>query len=103
MKRSLEYINGCATIISAHGFIVSSVLIFFCRNKIVHSYTVTFTERKDGMTEANCGNIIVVDIGIPDQVFRFAGPGDLIYYKMPTFLRKCDASLYPIPITFSTR
>ena len=45
---------------------------------VAPSYTVTFTERKDGMTEANCGKIIVVDIGIPDQVFRFAGPGDLI-------------------------
>ena len=50
---------------------------------IAPTYTVTFTERKDEMTEANCGKIIVADIGIPDQVFRFAGPGDLIYYKMP--------------------
>ncbi|EQD56942.1 sugar kinase, partial [mine drainage metagenome] len=50
---------------------------------IVPQYTVTFSEKKDGMDERNSGKIVVVDIGIPEQVFRFAGPGDLIYYPLP--------------------
>ncbi|OWP57479.1 MAG: hypothetical protein B2I17_00615 [Thermoplasmatales archaeon B_DKE] len=50
---------------------------------VVPQYTVTFSQKKDGMDERNSGKIVVADIGIPEQVFRFAGPGDMIYYPLP--------------------
>ncbi|WP_010916383.1 bifunctional ADP-dependent NAD(P)H-hydrate dehydratase/NAD(P)H-hydrate epimerase [Thermoplasma volcanium] len=45
--------------------------------------TVTFTSLKYGMNKENSGEIIVADIGIPDDVRKYAGPGDLIYYPRP--------------------
>ncbi|MEM0155747.1 MAG: NAD(P)H-hydrate dehydratase [Thermoplasmataceae archaeon] len=47
------------------------------------TYTVTFSQPKDGMNSKNSGKIEVADIGIPADVFRYAGPGDLIYYIFP--------------------
>ena len=45
--------------------------------------TVTFHDLKDGMTQANSGKIIVVDIGIPPEAGRI-GPGDLqVLYPRP--------------------
>ncbi len=45
--------------------------------------TVTFTGKKDGMDSSNSGEIIVADIGIPEDVQKYAGPGDLVYYPKP--------------------
>lgn len=45
--------------------------------------TVTFTDIKEGMTQQNSGNIVVRDIGIPDKVFKYNGPGDFAYYRIP--------------------
>ncbi|KAA8922152.1 MAG: NAD(P)H-hydrate dehydratase [Thermoplasma sp.] len=45
--------------------------------------TVTFTMTKYGMDTGNSGRIIVADIGIPDDVRKYAGPGDLLYYPKP--------------------
>ncbi|WP_048162164.1 bifunctional ADP-dependent NAD(P)H-hydrate dehydratase/NAD(P)H-hydrate epimerase [Thermoplasma acidophilum] len=45
--------------------------------------TVTFTMEKYGMNQDNSGKIIVADIGIPPDVRKYAGPGDLLYYPKP--------------------
>ncbi len=42
--------------------------------------TVTFTDIKEGMTEENSGQIVVADIGIPEKVFTYNGPGEFVYY-----------------------
>jgi len=47
------------------------------------SITVTFTDVKIGMNTENSGRIVIADIGIPEKVFKYAGPGDFIYYKLP--------------------
>lgn len=42
---------------------------------------ITFHEMKDGMNKKTCGDIIVVDIGIPTDASVYIGPGDLsVYY-----------------------
>ena len=43
--------------------------------------TVTFTDLKEGMTVENSGKIYVTDIGIPQKVFDYCGPGDFVYYR----------------------
>lgn len=45
--------------------------------------TITFHDEKAGMNKDNCGEIIVVDIGIPVEAEKFVGPGDFIYYPKP--------------------
>lgn len=45
--------------------------------------TVTFHDRKSGMDEINSGEIVVVDVGIPQDAERFVGPGDLVYFPIP--------------------
>lgn len=42
--------------------------------------TVTFHAAKDGMTSDNSGDIIVHDIGIPQEAIRQVGPGDMAWY-----------------------
>jgi NAD(P)H-hydrate epimerase len=42
--------------------------------------TVTFHDVKEGMTEGNSGEIVIVDIGIPKEAERFLGPGELVFY-----------------------
>ncbi|MFQ5909399.1 MAG: NAD(P)H-hydrate dehydratase [Thermoplasmata archaeon] len=46
--------------------------------------TVTFHDTKTGMNEENSGRIKKVDIGIPDEAQKFTGPGELVYYPLPT-------------------
>jgi NAD(P)H-hydrate epimerase len=48
------------------------------------SLTVTFHDRKTGMDEAGCGEIVVADVGIPADAERFVGPGDLVHYPVPS-------------------
>lgn len=45
--------------------------------------TVTFHDVKEGMTEDNCGKIIVSDIGIPDEAASIVGRGDMLRYPVP--------------------
>lgn len=45
--------------------------------------TITFTDIKKGMDKENSGEILICDIGIPEEVSRYAGPGDLVYYIEP--------------------
>ena len=42
-------------------------------------FTITFTDKKTGMSQSNSGKIIVVDIGVPVSVKTSAGIGDLVY------------------------
>ncbi len=46
--------------------------------------TVTFHDTKCGMTQENCGEIITADIGIPDEAIRYVGPGEFLYYTLPS-------------------
>jgi len=46
--------------------------------------TVTFHDKKSGMTDQNSGTITIVDIGIPQEALTFVGPGELtVYYPRP--------------------
>ncbi len=45
--------------------------------------TVTFTDVKEGMTRKNSGKIMVRDIGIPEKVFNYNGPGNFVYLPIP--------------------
>ncbi|MFW6305003.1 MAG: NAD(P)H-hydrate epimerase, partial [Candidatus Saliniplasma sp.] len=45
--------------------------------------TVTFHDVKEGMEEENCGEIVIKDIGIPEEAESFTGPGELQLYPTP--------------------
>ncbi len=45
------------------------------------SMTVTMQFIKEGMTERNCGTIVVADVGFPKDVIESVGPGEFITYK----------------------
>lgn len=46
--------------------------------------TVTFHDAKYGMTDKNCGEIIIADIQIPEEAIRYVGPGEFVYYNTPS-------------------
>jgi NAD(P)H-hydrate epimerase len=46
--------------------------------------TVTFHDVKVGMNEDNSGEIVIKDIGIPEDAVRFTGPGEFVYYPKPS-------------------
>lgn len=53
-------------------------------NSVKPDYTVTFHDMKEGMNKGNCGNIKVVDIGIPKKAYDYIGPGELsAFYPIP--------------------
>ena len=45
--------------------------------------TVTFHDAKEGMSEANSGEIVIKDIGIPAEAALYTGPGEFVYYPIP--------------------
>jgi len=45
--------------------------------------TITLHDIKEGMNGSNSGKIEVVDIGVPKDAERFAGPGEYVYYPIP--------------------
>jgi len=45
--------------------------------------TVTFHDSKEGMNEANSGEIVIKDIGIPPEAATYVGPGEFVYYPLP--------------------
>jgi len=49
----------------------------------VPDITVTFHDVKGGMTKENCGDIVIADIGIPENASRLVGPGDMLRYPIP--------------------
>ncbi|MFP3872413.1 MAG: NAD(P)H-hydrate dehydratase [Candidatus Natronoplasma sp.] len=42
--------------------------------------TVTFHDKKEGMSEENSGEIIVKDIGVPKKALENTGPGEMLLY-----------------------
>lgn len=46
--------------------------------------TVTFHALKEGMDKDNCGEILVRDIGLPVEAERYVGPGDMLFYPVPS-------------------
>lgn len=44
--------------------------------------TVTFHDVKEGMTEKDCGSILVADIGIPKDSVDSTGPGEFLLYPL---------------------
>jgi NAD(P)H-hydrate epimerase len=53
------------------------------KNPAHPNLTVTFHDVKVGMSKENSGDIVVVDIGIPQDAERFLGPGEFVYYPKP--------------------
>lgn len=47
-------------------------------------HTITFHDTKTGMDGSNCGEIVIADIGIPDDASNILGPGDMIRYPRPS-------------------
>jgi hydroxyethylthiazole kinase-like uncharacterized protein yjeF len=45
--------------------------------------TVTFHDVKEGMDAANSGEIVIKDIGIPEEAETYVGPGEFAYYPIP--------------------
>lgn len=45
--------------------------------------TITFHDVKTGMDESQCGEIVVADIGIPEEASSVVGPGDMLRYPIP--------------------
>jgi NAD(P)H-hydrate epimerase len=57
---------------------------FGSKKAVLPQITVTFHDLKDGMDEERCGEIIVVDIGIPEKAKTHVGQGDLdVYFPRP--------------------
>jgi hydroxyethylthiazole kinase-like uncharacterized protein yjeF len=51
---------------------------------IVPGHTLTFHDRKEGMSEQNSGKITILDIGIPQEALTYVGPGELsVFYPRP--------------------
>ena len=48
------------------------------------NHTITFHDVKTGMTTENCGDIKIVEIGIPKKAVEYVGPGELlVFYPIP--------------------
>ncbi|MGN0099223.1 MAG: NAD(P)H-hydrate dehydratase [Candidatus Methanomethylophilaceae archaeon] len=47
------------------------------------THTITFHDIKNGMDPSNCGEIIIADIGIPEEASTIIGPGDMMRYPLP--------------------
>jgi NAD(P)H-hydrate epimerase len=57
---------------------------FGIKSSIKPNFTITFHDIKEGMNNDNSGEIIVVDIGIPDQADKYVGAGELqVFYPRP--------------------
>jgi NAD(P)H-hydrate epimerase len=67
------------------GYVISADVPtgFGTKDAIVPNITVTFHDMKDGMTEDNCGKIIIADIGIPKDAVHGVGIGDMLRYPIP--------------------
>jgi len=53
------------------------------RGAVNPDITVTFHDIKEGMSKENSGDIVVVDIGIPEEAQKFLGPGEFVHYSKP--------------------
>jgi ADP-dependent NAD(P)H-hydrate dehydratase / NAD(P)H-hydrate epimerase len=55
-------------------------------------WTVALTAIKEGMSPETCGEITLRDVGIPIDARRCTGPGEFLYYPLPS-----RADTYPRP------
>ena len=55
-----------------------------CNIQVEPTMTVTFHDLKEGMNKKNSGEIIVADIGIPKDAETYVGPGEFIFYPVPS-------------------
>src|SRR2546426_9594936 len=46
--------------------------------------TAALIDAKEGMSEATAGKVRVVDIGFPKEVMELVGPGEFLYYPVPS-------------------
>ncbi|MEE9150447.1 MAG: NAD(P)H-hydrate dehydratase [Thermoplasmata archaeon] len=53
------------------------------KNAVHPRLTVTFHDIKEGMSKENSGEIVVADIGIPEEAEKLLGPGEFVYYPKP--------------------
>ncbi|MDD3378452.1 MAG: NAD(P)H-hydrate dehydratase [Candidatus Methanomethylophilaceae archaeon] len=51
---------------------------------ILPDITISFHAAKDGMNSENCGDIIIANIGIPENAYLETGPGDMRRYPIPS-------------------
>jgi NAD(P)H-hydrate epimerase len=52
-------------------------------HNVIANTTVTFHDKKIGMSEETCGRIIVADIGIPKEARTYLNKGDFLRYPLP--------------------
>ena len=50
---------------------------------IMPAHTITFHDVKVGMDEHCCGEILISNIGIPEEASSIIGPGDMLRYPVP--------------------
>jgi len=55
----------------------------FCDKQVQPDVTVTMHDVKEGMTTKNSGEIVIADIGIPENAWKCTGPGDFLRYPIP--------------------
>jgi hydroxyethylthiazole kinase-like uncharacterized protein yjeF len=83
----VEYINGLAAFKIAVDLPtgVDSDTGKVLGNAVKADVTVTFHKSKTGLRDAKkyVGELIVRDIGLPDELAKFAGPGDVLLAKKP--------------------
>lgn len=51
--------------------------------QVVPDHTVCMVDEKAGMTPESCGEIVIVDIDMPDEAVLCTGPGDILRYPVP--------------------
>ena len=71
----IEEINNFENILSVD---VPSGFLSQCSVK--PGITITFHDLKEGMNEENCGEIVIRDVGIPEEIELKTGPGELLLY-----------------------
>ncbi|MBE6527530.1 MAG: NAD(P)H-hydrate dehydratase [Thermoplasmata archaeon] len=56
---------------------------FSASKQVVPDITITMVDAKTGMDPVNSGEIIVADIGMPQEAETCTGPGDILRYPIP--------------------
>ena len=51
---------------------------------VLPDITLTMHDVKTGMNDSNCGEIVVLDIDMPENAYRMTGPGDMLRYPIPS-------------------
>ncbi len=51
---------------------------------VIPDITIALHDTKTTMNGADCGKIVVADIGMPENAYRLTGPGDMLRYPLPS-------------------